>query len=194
MALTANLTTITITGSYVDVTGAAIAGQVTFTPRAILKDSVANQIIIPNTVYVTLNAQGAFSVILPATDDTSVSPTNFTYLVEEAFPNGATYDITVPQGSVGGTIDLADLSPALPAGGDGSNYVTINQYNTASARLTALETIRSFFDALITATTNAETATATSKTAVEACFDALDDIRSEQEYDVSPMLFVGRVS
>jgi len=188
------LSTITITGSYVDITGAAIAGQVKFTPRAILKDAAANQIIIPNTVTVTLDANGSFSVVLPATDDTSVVPTNFTYTVEEAFPNGTTFDITVPQGSVGGTIDLADIAPALPSVGEGSSYVTINQYNTLSGRLTTLETTRSFFDALITATQNAETATATAKNAVVAAFDALDDIRSAEAADLNPLLYVGRVS
>jgi len=60
-------------------------------------------------VVVALSA-GAFSVTLPATNDPDVVPVNFVYTVEESFPGGRTYTISVPYDTVG-SLDLADLSP-----------------------------------------------------------------------------------
>lgn len=137
MALPANLSTVTVTGRYVDVLGNAIAGQVKFTARTALTDTVDNTIIINSTISVALNANGEFSVVLPATNDTDALPVNFTYRVEEAFIGGRTYDITLPASPA--TVDLADKLPAVIATGEGSLYVTVAQYNTLNTRVVTLE-------------------------------------------------------
>ena len=65
--------------------------------------------VAPSSVVVALSS-GAFSVILPATNDPDIVPTTFTYTVEESFPGGRTYTISVPYDTVG-SLDLADISP-----------------------------------------------------------------------------------
>jgi hypothetical protein len=128
MALSPDLSTITLTGTYVDLEGNPIAGRVTFTPQSILKDTDQNQIIINSTISATLNGSGSFSVVLPTTDDTDVAPTPFAYAVEEVFSGGRSFFITIPTGGAS-TLDIADLAPAVSTT-EAANYVTQSQYNT----------------------------------------------------------------
>ena len=61
-----------------------------------------------------MNGSGAFSVTLTATTDTTTQPSGTTYEVteniDEAFQ--VKYNIAVPHDSVGGTLDVADVTPA----------------------------------------------------------------------------------
>jgi len=109
MALAPSLTTVQITGNYVDFEGKAMQGQVRFTLGDVLRNGTDDQMVAPSSVVVALSA-GAFSVTLPATNDPDVVPVNFVYTVEESFPGGRTYTISVPYDTVG-SLDLADLSP-----------------------------------------------------------------------------------
>lgn len=143
MALTPNLTTVTVAGTYVNLQGTPIAGQVKFTPRSVLIDSAYDQIIIPNTITVTLDATGSFAVALPATDDPDITPTGFTYRVEESFSGGRTYDISIPSASAGGSINLADVVPALESSGAGAQYVSLTQYAGLSAQLNSITAVTS---------------------------------------------------
>ena len=108
MALPASLSTITITGSYVDYSGTAITGQITFTLGDVLRSGIDNVMVAPSTVVVPLVA-GSFSVTLPATNDPDIIPNPYTYTVVESFVGGRTYTISVPFN--GGSLDLADISP-----------------------------------------------------------------------------------
>jgi hypothetical protein len=109
MALASSLTTVTITGNYVDYEGSAIQGQVRFTLGDVLRNGTDDQMVAPSSIVVPLSA-GAFSVTIPATNDPDIVPNPFTYTVEESFPGGRTYTISVPYNTVG-SLDLADLSP-----------------------------------------------------------------------------------
>ena len=109
MALGANINTVTITGNYVDYEGNAIQGQIRFTLGDVLRSGIDDQMVAPSSVVVALSA-GAFSVTLPATNDPDVVPNPFTYTVEESFPGGRTYTISIPYDTVG-SLDLADISP-----------------------------------------------------------------------------------
>jgi len=109
MALGANIQTVTITGNYVDYEGTAIQGQVRFSLDNVLRSAIDDQLVAPSTAVVALSA-GAFSVTLPATNDPDVIPNPFVYEVEESFPGGRTYNISIPYDSAG-ALDLADLSP-----------------------------------------------------------------------------------
>ena len=137
MALTVDLETVTVTGTYVDLQGNAISGSVTFTPQTIIKDTDQNQIIVNNVVSVTLDTNGSFSVVLPVTDDSDVVPQPFAYEVEEVFSGGRSFVITLPGG--GAAVDIADLSPAVSAA-VAAGYVTSSQYNVINARLTTANT------------------------------------------------------
>ena len=165
MPLPNNLTTITVTGTYLDIAGDPIAGQVKFTPRAVLKNVTSNVILINSTVTVTLGANGAFSQALVATDDSDAAPLNFTYRVEEAFIGGRTFDILLPSATVGGTVDLADVAPALANDGEGAEYITVATYDALEARVVAVEALATTADALfgsLTSELNSAIATSTS--------------------------------
>jgi len=95
MALASNIALTTITGQFVDYQGNAVAGQIKFTMSKTLRDSIADQIIVPSTATATLDGTGAFTVTLPATDDPELSET-FTYAVEESFTGGRSYNISLP--------------------------------------------------------------------------------------------------
>ena len=110
MALGAALSTVQITGTYIDFEGTAIEGQIRFTLSSVVSNTTDDQMIAPSTVVVPL-ASGAFSVVLPATNDPDTNPIPFVYAVEESFPGGRSYNISVPYTTVG-SLDLADISPA----------------------------------------------------------------------------------
>jgi hypothetical protein len=54
-------------------------------------------------IVATLDSNGAFSIALPATDDPDISPSGFTYKVEERFGGKLmrSYDIMIPYDTVG---------------------------------------------------------------------------------------------
>jgi hypothetical protein len=169
MALPNNLTTITVTGTYLDIAGNPIAGQVLFTPRAVLKNVTSNIILINSTITVTLDANGAFSQALVATDDADAAPVNFTYEVEEAFIGGRTFDMLLPSATVGGTLDLADVAPAVADDGTGAAYITTAVYTALEARVTVVEGLATSATTLFgTLTTELAAAVAVSNSSVSA--------------------------
>jgi hypothetical protein len=137
MALTADLSTTTVTGTYVDIEGNPISGSVRFSPQSIIKDTDQNQIIINSPVTVALDNNGSFSVVLPVTDDTDVAPIPFAYQVEEIFSGGRTFFITLPGGGTG-TEDIADIAPAVTQA-ESLNFVTVAQYNALNVRYLAAQ-------------------------------------------------------
>ena len=110
MTIGVAVSTITITGNFVNFEGTPVAGQVKFTLGDVLRNSVDDIMIVPSTVADTLDSNGSFSQIIPATNDPDVTPVGFVFTVEEAFPRGRTYTISVPYDTVG-SLDLVDLSP-----------------------------------------------------------------------------------
>lgn len=110
MALAGNISTRTLTGTYVDFKGNPIAGNITFTSAADEIDVTAGQILVSSTVTATLDNNGHFSVTLPVTDDVDLAPLNFKYAVNEAFAGGRSYQISLPTGA---TVDLSTLAPTF---------------------------------------------------------------------------------
>lgn len=164
MAIPGNLSLVTVTGTYIDITGEPIAGQVKFTPRAVLRNTSSNVILVNSTIVVTLDANGAFSQQLVATNDPDASPVDFSYFVEEAFVGGRQFDILLPLATA--TVDLADVSPAVANDGTGALYIDSTQFNSYSNRLTVVEGqaggvttyLTSLQSALSTAITNSNNA------------------------------------
>lgn len=187
MALTPNLSTVTVSGTYVDLQGTAIAGQVKFTPRSVLIDSAFDQIIIPNTITVTLDANGSFSVALPATDDPDITPTGFTYRVEESFSGGRQYDISIPRLSAGSAINLADVTPAVEDSGVALQYVTLLQYNQLSTQLNSIETVT---NGALTATTTLSNSAASAASAATAANIAATAAQESATF-IHPFLVMG---
>lgn len=180
MALPVNLSLVTVTGTYLDIAGNPIAGQVKFTPRAVLKNVTSNVILINSTITVTLDANGFFSQNLVATDDGDAAPQNFTYYVEEAFVGGRSYDILLPAGTP--SVDVADVVSALADTGQAALYVGVGDYSALSTRVTAVEAqstnSASFFATL---TANLASAVANSNTAVALMTNYVNTIGNIQD-------------
>ena len=175
MALTPNLTIVPITGTYVDIEGNPIAGQVKFTPRAVITDAIYGQIIMSNTITATLDSNGSFTTYLPATDDPSVTPTGFTYEVVEAFTYGRTFDMAVPAATFG-SLNMATVVPATTNAGLATLYVSSAQYASVANRVTVVEgystSIGLASTAAATSATNASNAAASASTAATQATNA----------------------
>lgn len=135
MALSPDLSTVTLQGTYVDLQGNAIAGSVRFTPTTIIKDKDQNQIIINAALTDVLDGSGSFSLTIPNTNDPDVVPQPFAYLVEEVFSGGRTFYITIPTGGADPE-NIADLAPAVSEA-EAEDYITSDQFNTLNGRYTA---------------------------------------------------------
>ncbi len=110
MPLPNNITTITLTGQFIDFTGSPVAGQVKITNPSFLVNAAADRMIVPTTLTTTLDNTGSFSLIVPITNDADLSPLNYVYSFEESFLGGATYNISLPA-SLGASVDISDLRP-----------------------------------------------------------------------------------
>lgn len=117
MPLPGNISTVTVTGKYLDIFGMPIVGKVQFTILPVLIDGGAKVVIVPRVVEAILNSSGAFSVDLPATDDPDLNPTNFTIKVTEVFEGGGgrpPFNISLPAGTP--PIDITQFATTEPPG------------------------------------------------------------------------------
>jgi hypothetical protein len=122
MSFPAGASTITVTGTFpVPVAGTARAGQVVFTPTAVLVDSTQHA-IYSGGGPVDLDNTGHFSVVLLCNDDTDVQPTGWRWRVDEQPTSGQrrTYHIDLPS-ALGASVDLSTLSPVSEPSGSGSS-------------------------------------------------------------------------
>jgi hypothetical protein len=137
MALGPNLTTVTITGSYVDFEGTPIEGQIRFSIGEVLRNGTDDQMVAPSSVVVPLSS-GSFSVAIPATNDPDVVPNPFEYTVEESFANGRTYEISIPY-TTSGSLDLVDISPDPALSESYVAAIDLTSWNTLESNITALD-------------------------------------------------------
>lgn len=113
MPLPASFGTITVTGTYLTFLGAPASGTVTFQPptNIFLKVTDVDVMVTPDPIVVTLDTAGAFSVVLPLTNDPDVVP-SFTYAVTEQVTGlRRQYNVEVPVSLLPGPVDLSDLAP-----------------------------------------------------------------------------------
>jgi hypothetical protein len=104
-------TVCTLTGKFVDGTGLARTGRVTFVPTVRGVSSADDLILSLGTVVRVLDASGSFSVDLYRTDDASWAPSGWVWTVLEDMTGatGVTYAIELTSE----TANLADLSPVV---------------------------------------------------------------------------------
>ena len=141
MVLPTTLSTCTVVGTYVDLSGNPVRGSINITPQTILKEVTQNVIIIPVVIQKTFDPTGSFSVVLPVTSDTDVTPQPFIYTFEENFTGGRTIELALPLSVAGTTQNLADLLPALDAA-DAAAYVSVDAYQALLTRYNGAENIR----------------------------------------------------
>ena len=111
MPLPGDLTTITVTGTFLTVQGVAASGTVTFTPSVVpLIDNVGN-VIVDGPVVATLNGSGQISVVLACTDNANIPA--FTYTIAPAIngTSAALYPLKAIPHTLGSTVDLTALLP-----------------------------------------------------------------------------------
>lgn len=119
MALPNEFNLVTLTGRFVDLLGQPLAGRkitLSIAPTAITV-AAAKTIITPEVRTLTLDADGSFSELVPATNDPDVNPSNFTYQVAEEFGARRRYNISVPLEN--GPHDLSELAPVEVSPGVG---------------------------------------------------------------------------
>jgi len=141
MALPASLSTCTVVGTYVDLSGNPVRGSINITPQTILKEVTQNVIIIPVVIQKTFDATGSFTVVLPVTSDTDVTPQPFIYTFEENFTGGREIELALPLSVAGTTQNLADLLPALGSA-EAAAYVSVDAYQALLGRYNNAENIR----------------------------------------------------
>ena len=141
MSLAPSMTTVTITGNYVDFEGNPIEGQIRFSIAEVLRNGTDDQMVAPSSVVVPL-VSGSFSVTIPATNDPDVVPNPFIYTVEESFSGGRSYTISIPYTTVG-SLDLADISPDPTID---TTYVSLIDQTTWSTLQTNLDTLDTRID------------------------------------------------
>ena len=97
MPLPDNITLVWVRGTLLDGDGEPVSGRVTLQPSpSALVDSAARQIIATSAPYfAVLDEDGTFAVEVPATDDSNVQPTGWTYEVRT--PIQAVFHIVVPE-------------------------------------------------------------------------------------------------
>jgi hypothetical protein len=122
MPLPPGLSTVTVTGTYKHPDGTALKGKVLFAPEPAVLTSAAHGTLLLGTVEATPDADGDISVTLLATDDPDVTPTGWTYRVQERWYDapGRSYPLALPAAAP--AVDLADVAPTAPAAGE---YVVV---------------------------------------------------------------------
>ena len=141
MSLAPSLTTVVITGNYVDFEGNAIEGQIRFSISEVLRNGTDDQMIAPSSVVVPL-VNGSFSVTVPATNDPDIVPNPFVYTIEESFSGGRSYSISIPYTTTG-SLDLADISPDPTID---VTYVQLIDQTTWSSLQTNIDTLDTRID------------------------------------------------
>jgi hypothetical protein len=120
-AIPSGIATVVLTGRYIRPDGTPLSGSLTFTPPATLTMPGADT-ISSGAASIALASDGSFSVILIATDQAGMQPSDWTYTVVEKLSHatGRTFPIKLPEATP--VVDLADIAPTDPDQGD---YVII---------------------------------------------------------------------
>ncbi|MFG3014312.1 hypothetical protein ACGFZB_28615 [Streptomyces cinerochromogenes] len=115
------IASVLLTGRYIRPDGTPLTGTLTFEPPATLTFPDADVIGV-GSATAELDESGAFSIALIATDAAGGDPSDWTYTVVERLhqANGRTFHIALPSATP--VVDLADIAPTDPAGGD---YVVV---------------------------------------------------------------------
>jgi hypothetical protein len=142
VALPTNLTTVEVTGRYIDHNGSPVRGSVTFDTDYYVLDAGQNVVVIEAPITVNLDATGSFAVDLIATDDPDMTPTGWTWTLTPNFTGAFPLEFALPA-SLAPTTDITVLSPALPNPDPVYSYVLVSAINAPNgvAGLTASATI-----------------------------------------------------
>lgn len=117
MSLPADLSVITVTGTWLDPDSTPAAGEVSFVAGQTLSNQTDQVFVLTYDVTAVLDINGSISVDLPASNDPDWQPQGWTWTVSESIkgrPAIRRYSVVIPYNAPGGTIDLTALSPVPP--------------------------------------------------------------------------------
>lgn len=117
-----NIPTVTVTARYLTPDGRPLSGTVTLRAPAVLTFPDSD-VILGGPVVAALDATGAISVTVPATDAPGMDPDGWAYVVTEQLAGVASnrsYAVLLP--AVHPDVDLADIAPTDPGK---PNYVAV---------------------------------------------------------------------
>ncbi|MFD7067146.1 hypothetical protein ACFV97_07865 [Streptomyces sp. NPDC059913] len=117
-----NIPTVTVTARYLTPDGRPLTGTVTLRAPAVLTFPDSD-VILGGPVVATLDATGAISATVPATDAPGMDPDGWAYVVTEQLagvPSNRSYAILLPAESP--DVDLADIAPTDPGK---PNYIPV---------------------------------------------------------------------
>lgn len=118
MAFPVDLTTVIVTGTWLNLDGTPATGTVTFAGGYTISNQVDNTFVIIDQIEVTLDIAGHISVPLPAGNDPDWFPSGWTYSVVERIsdrPALRSYSFLLDEADAP-TIDLTHVSPVPPSG------------------------------------------------------------------------------
>ena len=105
MSLPVNVSTVTVTGTYLNSNGTPCAGTVEFIPApCYLNNAGADVTIVGQRVVATLDEDGLVTAELIATDDADLNPSAWTYRVRVRLTDCGTafsFDMAAPSTAVG---------------------------------------------------------------------------------------------
>jgi hypothetical protein len=113
MTLPGDLTTRAVTGTFQDISGALLTGQVTLAPAELVADSTGKVIVAPFGRTYPLTAGTFTSDELVTTDNADLSPANWQYVITVALTGGTPYSWSAPLPSGAGTLDLSAMVPVV---------------------------------------------------------------------------------
>lgn len=129
MAFPDGLTLVTVHGQFGGPDGAPV-GQVEFTARYPLVGTAADTIVRPFTTTVGLDADGAFEVALPATNDPAWTPQGWAYAVRVT-AGGTSFPATLQLDYQTTSVELGDLLQVDGTAEPGVSYILLGQRGTA---------------------------------------------------------------
>jgi hypothetical protein len=105
------LPSITVTGQYESAAGVAQPGSVTFTPTSAVTDAAGKLILTASAIVEALDDTGSFSVSLPCTDTSGLTPLGWAYGLTVSVPGAeATITPVYLPSSLGATVDISALT------------------------------------------------------------------------------------
>lgn len=131
MALPTNLTTVEVTGRFIDQAGSAVRGSVTFDLDTYLLDADESVVITESSVTAVLDATGSFAVDLATTNDPDVTPNGWTWTLTPNFDGFAPLTFALPA-NLAPSVDITVLSPALPNPDPVYSYVLVSAVGAPS--------------------------------------------------------------
>jgi hypothetical protein len=134
-----DVTTITVTGSFINGAGTVQGGAVLFTPTATLTDTTGKIVMTSTAVTAPVSAStGEFSIILATTDNANLIPLGWNYQVVIAVPGAAnSFYANIPS-TYGATVDISQLIPASEAPAAGDTFVSSVNGQTGTVVVTEI--------------------------------------------------------